>query len=170
MAAKKKKGKTPKRRNGVDEDGPNVKTLVALAAALRVGRNTPSRWKTNPDFPTNRDGTYPVGRIRRWVEDMRSRAANRTADEGARRHLTKERSAAELEYRQTKTERERLNLERERGELLSRAEIEARSAELLADLRRNLLVILPRRIAPRDVELQAAIKAEVRTFLEAWST
>lgn len=99
---------------------------------------------------------------------MRSRQSDRNPDVAAR-PLSRERAAADLEFRNLKSERERITIEKERGELLSRAEIEERSAELLADLRRNLLVILPRRVAPRNAKLQAAIKAEVRTFLEAWS-
>lgn len=172
MAKKKTKPTRAKRdtRNGKDPNGPNVKTLTALAEKLGVGHNTPSRWKSHPDFPVNRDGTYPVGRIRAWVAAMRSRSADRTDSTPGGLHVSKERAAAELEYRQTKTERERLNLERERGDLLERSEIQAQNAELLADLRRNLLVVLPRRIAPRDVKLQAKIRAEVRAFLEAWST
>lgn len=143
-------------------------TLAAIAAALNVGKNSPGRWKSYPDFPTNPDGTYPVGKIARWVEAMRSRANDRGPDV-ASRPLSAERAAADLTFRNLKSERERLTIEKERGGLLSREEIEERSAELLADLRRNLLVILPRRLAPRSAKQQALIKAEVRLFLEAWS-
>ena len=170
MAKKKKATRRRKPSTNGDPSGPNVKTLAALAAALGVGKNTPGRWKSHADFPTNRDGTYPVGKVRAWVESMRSRSANRSDNGAAGVGISRERATAELDYRRTKTERERLNLERERGQLLERSEIQAQNAELLADLRRNLLVILPRRVAPRDSRMQARIKAEVRAFLEAWSS
>lgn len=159
-------------RNGADPDGPHLTTLVALAKRLKVSTRTVSRWRGREGFPVNADGTFPAGKIGRWAIAMRSRSANRSDTAGGLAGvgpLSAERAAAELEFRQTKTERERLTIDRERGELLSRTEIEQRSAELLSDLRRNLLVILPRRVAPRDAKLQAKIKAEVRTFLEAWS-
>jgi hypothetical protein len=152
--------------------GPHVETLQELRRLLNVARSTVYQWRNREGFPRNADGTYPVGEIAVWVRRMRSRSAQRGDAQlldDVDGHLSQDRAAANLEFRRLRTEHERINLEAKRGALVTREEVEQDRAEILAELRRNLLDILPHRVAPKSADVQAALRREIRIFLEPFA-
>ena len=125
-------------------------SLTQLAARLRVNRSTLSRKLSGLKFVSGPKGArlYPLSEVAALLDEVKDPELTKAR----RRKLEAEAGLAELK------------LKKERGELVSSADVRADLMEVIRSLHARLAVTMPQQLAPR---LQAKTAKQAESILRA---
>lgn len=142
-----------------------VRTMEIAAGIIGVTRRTLCNWKKEPDFPIELDGTYDPEKIAVW----RGLGVNGKA-EG---EIISEKLKWEIHFRKFRAKLSEVSYKKERGELISRAEVETLLVDRAVEFKKALLSRgrrLSLRLAHKDSqECQRILDEDSLQTLETYS-
>jgi len=144
-----------------------VKSFVAVARGLGMDRPTLWRHFKNTKYSQGRpdkdsSGLYSVSEFRNWLA---------THGLGAKTQVLSPKHEADVLWKQSQIERNRIKIEKERGILIERRLVEQffkqKTSELFMDLERVFCFDLPPRVVGKDQSgIARANKAAIRNLKE----
>ena len=137
-------------------------STAQLARLLGVSVYTIRGWAREEGLPRVRPGVFELGKALRWWRERVSKRGGKAELE----HWT-------TQYRKVKAQLEQIKLERERGELIPRAEIAKlwamRAAEVKAGLMQLIRKLPPRLEGLEKEEMAEIIREEVYAVLKRYT-
>ena len=127
-----------------------VKTLAEVAEALGYARQTVNQWRSEPGMP-GEPGAYPVPAIAQWrIAKLRGTGGD----------LATAKKEQDLELGKVELETKRMELAKERGELLDAGDVERWAATALIEAR-EMVMSLPEMLATSSPpELREFVRTE----------
>lgn len=143
------------------------RSLAEAARRLGMKQRTLENWKADGLIQPRRDGRWSTRSITAVAEGKITEAEERLMkDDGSRSPWLEE-------FRRLRCEREQLTLDRDRGEVLERVEVERRENEIALTFK-NALLGLSREMAPhlfgREIpEIEGALRERLENILRGLS-
>lgn len=124
-------------------------TLTGVAAFFGVALSTVKAWRaTRPQMPGT-DGSWPLAEITRWRHD-RLMVSDLTTDQ----------KTATLEATRLANDAKRLELDRSRGQLLDRGDVELWASTAIIEFREMVMALPERLSTSAPPEMRAFIRSE----------